>query len=179
MEDDYGSYIGSTEPVTPTLRAVFREALGRNPLEIPESAQSFTHIRHGGTAYSTHSRHEGNSGVLFADNNPPCCIEKILQFPPNANQRVLQGTWVIVRPYRPARVSIDPYRAYPRLRMRMWDTELGNAIAMPISAINSHFAKLVIPWEDTEVAVVASLSRVRVILFLYYHSLTHAAFRFC
>jgi hypothetical protein len=160
-DDDFGSYVGSEVTVTPTLRALFKEATSPGSPEVPQSARSFTHIRHRKTAYSTRKRHEGNSGVLFEGNDTPYCIEHILQFPGNKSRRALEGTWVIARPHRRANVVTDPYVVYPHLRMKIWEAELDrNQVAMPISAISSHFAKRDIRWEDNQVAVVASLSRV-------------------
>jgi hypothetical protein len=165
-DDDFGSYVGSEVTVTPNLRALFRDVASPGSLSIPQSAQSFTHIRHRKTAYSTRKRHEGNSGVLFEGNGTPYCIEHILQFPESKSRRALEGTWVIARPHQRANVATDPYLAYPRLRMKIWKAELDlQHVAMPILAISSHFAKRDIRWEDNQVAVVVSLSRVCEYLF--------------
>jgi hypothetical protein len=160
LDDDYSAFVGTSVPVTPELQAIIRQRLS-SYLNIPKEAKSVTHIHHLQTAYSVQKRHEGNGGVLFDGNDTPFSIERILQFPADPDQRVLQGTWVIGRYHQYAWISYDPYMEYPHLGMCMWDCELEpNLEAMPIEHIRSHFAKCVVPWEGKKVAIITSLSRV-------------------
>lgn len=162
LDDDYGIYVGLKQAMTPDLRALFKNSPSSSaPQTIPSSAQSFTHVRYGGTVYTVRSRHEGNSGVLFEDTDTPHCIQSILQFPDSSDPTVAQGTWVVAQAHRRAGIDVDPYQQYTHLRMRIWDTELeASKVAMPIAAVKAHFAKLETDWERKRVAVIASLSRV-------------------
>lgn len=161
IDEDESPFAGSNILITPDIRTLLERGSSRPSAEIPRAAQSFTHIHHQGIAYSVLKRHEGNSGVLFRGRDTPCCIERILQFPTSNNGRTLQGTWIIARPYRYAHIDVDPYAVYPRLRMRIWSIEQEDfQVALPISAIDAHFAKRVIDWENKQVAVIVSLSRV-------------------
>jgi hypothetical protein len=163
-DSDYNPFHGTEEKITSDLRTVLARS-AQSPVTIPPTAISVTHIRHRGTAHSILKRHEGNSGVLIKGSNIPYCIDKILQFPQTKDQCMLQGTWVVLRPHSPAYVTSDPYMQYPHLRMRLWGQELASTSkAVPISTIDTHFAKRNITWKGKQVAVVASLSRVRLTL---------------
>lgn len=163
QEEDFELNIGSKVTITPDLRAMIRNSSPNYPLYVPDFAHSFTHIRHHATSYSIQARHEGNSGVVFEGSHTPYQIEGILQFPSDSNEAVCQGTWIIARPHLPAQVNVDPYILYPHLRMKIWGVGLGRQIAVPISKISFQFAQRAIIWEDKQVTVVASLSRVCVV----------------
>jgi hypothetical protein len=140
-------------------RALAQKLPGKS---VPTTATRLTRYTRDGVNYSIKDVHEGNSGVLCQDSESPYCIEQILAFPEDVTNRSVRGIWFVVRRHRPSDVRIDPYRRYPLLRAKMWSTQLESAVnILNPTEIDSHFAKCVIQWENQEVAVVVSLSRVR------------------
>ncbi|KAF8809186.1 hypothetical protein BYT27DRAFT_7163091 [Phlegmacium glaucopus] len=142
--------------ITDDIRAAFTRKLGAG-CAVPRNAKFTNRVTRNGISYTIHETHEGNSGVICKGLDVPFCIEKIIQFPENGPCR---GTWFVVRRHRKPTVTTDPYLKYPYLRARIWHYELEQYIeVLPFSEIDSHFAKLAIPWEKQRVAVIVSLSR--------------------
>lgn len=168
LDDDHHLPVGSASRdvyITPGLRAAFEAKVPRGVL-IPEKAHSATHLRHHGISYMVRTNHEGNSCILLQGGEPnsktPFSIEQILWFGPVPGVLVPAGTWLVVTPHRRANVAVDPYLRYPHLRVGMWSQQLSpTSQVVPVSAIDTHFAKCVVPWEGVNVLVTISLSRVR------------------
>lgn len=162
LDDADDSAISHSQPLTQDIHALL---IRRVPgCFIPTEVKFISHSRHQGILYSVNTRHEGNSCVLLSGNRTPFCIEKILRFSNKAGSglspELTTEAWLIVRPHLDANVALDPYLAYPYLRARIWSVELGPPEAVHISQIDSHFAKCQIRWEDKDVVVAVSLSRV-------------------
>jgi len=167
-EDDYddGSVAedeldvdGPTVQVDRTIHLALAERLLGQA--IPPTATSLSHCTRDGINYSIKHVHEGNSGILCRNSETPYCIEQILAFPNTERNRDIQGIWLVVRRHKQADVRWDPYRRYPLLRANLWSAQLGSTVeVLKLTDIDCHFAKCVIQWEQKEVAVVVSLSRV-------------------
>ncbi|KAF8963381.1 hypothetical protein BDZ97DRAFT_1758645 [Flammula alnicola] len=128
----------------------------RQSINIPMKAMSTKRITERGITYTVQATHAGNSGVLCRGSDVPYSIMDILKFGNTSN---ITGTWFVVRRHRQAHVN-DPYSKYPYLRAKMWDPELEEGIeVVPLSAIETHFAKRVVSWEGRETAIIVSLSR--------------------
>jgi len=150
----------------PTIRLdhELRQALAQKQpgKSVPTTAVRLTRYTRDGVNYSIKDVHEGNSGVLCKDSESPYCIEQILAFPEDVTNRSIQGMWLVVRRHKVPEIRIDPYGRYPLLRAKLWSTQLESTVdVLNPTEIDSHFAKCVIHWEGEEVAVVISLSRVR------------------
>lgn len=170
-EDSYEEFGGKEEDVSNDLRVAFGATQPSN-IVLPAKVKSTSHIRHKGMSYTVRGTHEGNSSVILQDNGSPFVIEKILRFPDTHNDRALKGAWVLVRRHQEARISPDPFASYPYLRMKLWGRELEPAVqAVPISAIETHFAKLLVSLEGQDLAVISSLSRVSIGLLIVHHML--------
>ena len=138
---------------------------------VPTTAVRLTRYTCDGVNYSTKDVHEGNSGVLCKGSENPYCIEQIIAFPEDETNRSVQGMWFVVRRHRSTDVRIDPYGRYPLLRAKLWSTQLESTVdVLNLTEIDSHFAKCAIHWEGQEVAVVVSLSRVRLDCFSNFKS---------
>jgi hypothetical protein len=162
LDDADDSHASHSQRLTQDIHALLiRRLPGRF---IPTEVNFISHSRHHGILYSTNATHEGNSCVFLSGNHTPFCIEKILRFPNKGggglSPELAVEAWLIVRPHLGAGVTLDPYLAYPYLRARIWSVELGPPEAVRISQIDSHFAKCQIRWEDQDVVVAVSLSRV-------------------
>lgn len=150
----------SDEPIQDKVRTAFIAQLPPGTF-IPPTIETTSILRHRGISYGIRSKHEGNSGVFLNNDTVPVCIEKIIQFPSTSTAHVPEGAWLVVKPHRRAIVDYDPFLSFPRLRASMWSTQLMSTLkVVPVSAIDTHFAKCTIPWEGKDVAVVVSLSRV-------------------
>jgi hypothetical protein len=146
--------------ITDDIRVAFTRKLGAGSI-VPKSAKFTNRVTTpNGISYTTRKTHEGNSGVFCHGLNVPFCIEKIIQFPESVSYMVPKGTWFVVRRLQKPTVTTDPYIKYPYLRAQIWHHELEDDIeVLSISEIETHFAKLVIPWETQTVVVIVSLSR--------------------
>ena len=130
---------------------------------VPEKVMSSKRIRYNGIPYSTHSTHKGNSNVFLKGVETPFTIQKILHIPQLRTQELQNEFWLILRPYRQANVSFDPYKKFPPLRASLWDIDLELLEEMaPISSVEGQFAKCVVPWEGKQCTAVVSLARVRI-----------------
>lgn len=162
-EDSNNALVGGTNvKLSQEIRYALAQRLHDH--SFPTTAVSRTRCTRDGVNFTVKKVHEGNSCVFRKESKTPYCIEQILTIPEDP-----QGVWLVVRGHRQAHVRVDPYRRYPLLRARLWSLELEPKIeVVEIREVDAHFAKCPIQWEQQEVAVVVSLSRVR----LHYASLT-------
>jgi len=107
-----------------------------------------------GRTFSIATRHKGNSSVLVRHQSSilPAQIEDIIRTPDDQ-------TFVAVRYFRPTAVN-DPFKAYPALRISLWDSKLGQLTVVRAEDICGHFASIPLFWEKGYCTVVVSLSRV-------------------
>lgn len=157
-DDAYDDAVGREEHLTDDVRAAFSRCIpGR--VVVPRKAKHITQVQHKGVSYTVRGRHEGNSGIFVKSLKGPFSINNIVVLPD-------LGPWLVVHRHCRANVIFDPYLEYPYLRASLWATQLENTVeVVPISDIDTHFAKCAISWEDKTVAVVVSLSRVRSLVF--------------
>jgi hypothetical protein len=128
---------------------------------LPRKAQFLSHLTMHGITYAVASKHAGNSCVLVsmeAGIKPfPARIEYIVQLAtPNG-----VTTHIAIRRHKQADVTSDPFLQFPVIQARMWSRVLEKLEIIPVQRICSHFSCLFMKWEDKEVALVLSLSRVR------------------
>lgn len=137
--------------------------LEKEKVHLPKQVYLPSRLTVGGITYTTRSVHEGNSNIIVddvEDNPQPLSIEHFVTIPKTAKSA--EATWVIVRRLSAAQVKVDPYGSFRYLRAMLRDsTRLSSKreVLRP-NDLQTHFAKCIIPWEKTEVAVVISLSRV-------------------
>lgn len=144
-------------PLTRDVQSAFSRHFGNVRIQVPSHARPLKRYRAQGVLYTVNHVHEGNGGVLCQGSDVPYRIENILEF---SHSIMGEHIWFVIRAHRPANVKHDPYTAYPLLRAKMWGVDHETSIhIIPLSYIEGHFAKCVIPWEDMEVAVCVSLSR--------------------
>jgi len=179
-DDDYDDILDEDEsdiegPVVQIDRNILLALAQRLPGQpIPPRATSLSHCTRDGINYSVKRVHEGNSNVLCKDSETPYSIEQILVFPKEATG--VRGIWLAVRRHKRAAVQRDPYRRYPLLRAHLRSPELESTIELlNLSEIEAHFAKCLIQWEEQEVAVVVSLSRVRLLFVSVFSRLIRTA----
>jgi hypothetical protein len=86
----------------------------------------------------------------------PACIEHIVQLP--APEEI--STFIGIRRYKSITLSEDPFLSFPVLQTQIWSVQLGNLMIIPVNHICAHFTQLSVKWEDREVIIVLSMSRV-------------------
>lgn len=156
-EEDLEAYNQKSAKSVLLSKHVHSAFLKKTGLDVRKPAVPLSRYHLHGVHYTSYHTHEGNSGILFRGSDTPFRIEEILQFSEKINGETV---WVVARSHRKADVCDDPYVNYPHLRAKMWGTSFIETVEVfPISAIKSHFAKCIVPWEGKEVAVCVSLSR--------------------
>lgn len=115
----------------------------------------------GGSTYSVSARHLGNSSVLIDAEGLmlPVRIEYFIQLalPDHPNTLIM---YAAARRFSPAVVEHDPFLSFPFLRAQLWGRQLKSLELYPVDLISSHFAFCPITWENQDLMVVVSLSRV-------------------
>jgi hypothetical protein len=147
----------SAQPISRDLQHALETFIGS---ESPLTARFLSHLTISGLTYTISPKHAGNSNVLFkadADNHPfPTRIDNVVQ--------ILIGgkiqTLIAARRYHRSQVKDDPFRRFPMLQVEIWSTHLGPIEIFKPDDIHAHFAKAEVTWEEVNVTVVASLSRV-------------------
>jgi hypothetical protein len=127
---------------------------------LPRKARFLSHLTIRGVTYAVASEHAGNSCVLVgteAGVEPvPVRIEHIVQLATPDGM----ATHVAIRRHRRAGVTSDPFLQFPAVQARMWSRLLEKLEVIPVQHIRTHFSCLFMKWEDEEVALVLSMSRV-------------------
>jgi hypothetical protein len=141
-----------TPPVSPPSSSIRGSDI--NNSSIHGIAKNLSYYTVHGRAFSIATRHKGNGSVLVRHQSSilPAQIEEIIGTPDDQ-------TFVAVRYFRPTVVN-DPFKAYPALRISLWDSKLGQRIVIRAEDICGHFASIPLFWEKSYCTVVVSLSRV-------------------
>lgn len=106
-----------------------------------------------GHIFSIAACHKGNGSVLIRHQSSirPAQIKDIVQTPDGQ-------MFVAVQYFCPTAVN-DPFKAYPALRISLWNNKLGNLTIIQARDICGHFASIPLLWEKSHCNVVVSLSR--------------------
>ena len=157
----YTGVKGNSRDISPSLRRAFSKALGAQNSYIPATANSTNRLTTPGASYTTSAVHEGNSGIICKGSNAPFSIVDILEFSNNSGPGRMDIFWFVVKRYRKATgLNTDPYAKYPHLKAKLWDTELEDDIeVLPLSSVQTHFAKCTVPIQGINYTVVVSLDR--------------------
>lgn len=156
---DYTSDVTShLQNIPDSLMTCLHESFGGTP----KCVSILRNLTRKGIMYSAASRHAGNSSVLIHSGQPgvlipaqiQCFVQVVL---PENNTPV---TFVAAQRYLPANVKQDPFSSYPFLCAELWSLELDSLGLYTPESIESHFAYCPMKWEERQVMVVISLSRV-------------------
>jgi len=149
----------STSPLPDPVRSCIQATFERN-----HHATLLTHLTLGGVAYSTSSKHLGNSYILIKSGTPgkllPARIDYIVQVEIPVEGGTYQVPYVVACKFLPIELQDDPYRSFTCLRAELWSVSLDELGLYPLDSIEGHFAGLPILWENKNVMVVISLSHV-------------------
>lgn len=125
--------------------------------EVPSKAQFLSHLTVEGVRFTTRATHLGNSNILvrgLSNEEIPASIEHILRLPNSSD------AWVLVRCHKDIDVH-DPFLTYPLIRAKMWSSLYHDRLdVVHFSSLTTHFAKHTFCWEDKQVVIASSLSRV-------------------
>ncbi len=125
-----------------------------NKTPILRTAKTLSYFTVHGRMFSIAARHKGNGSVLVRHQSSmlPAEIEDIVR---TSDDQI----FVAVRYFHPTDVN-DPFKAYPALRISLWDSTLGQLVIVRADDICGHFASISLLWEGCRCNVVVSLSRV-------------------
>jgi len=130
-------------------------------------ARLLSHLMISGITYSTSAIHLGNALILLKSPAPnkylPARIDYIAQILFDDTDDGHLVTFIAARKYKPSAVNIDPFRAFPFLQTQLWSRDLDSLELYPLQSIECHFAQSLVSWENSDLMVMISLSRVCVI----------------
>ena len=125
------------------------------------------HLMISGITYSTSAIHLGNALILLKSPAPnkylPARIDYIAQILFDDTDDGHLVTFIAAWKYKPSAVNIDPFRAFPFLQTQLWSRDLDSLELYPLQSIECHFAQSLVSWENSDLMVMISLSRVCVI----------------
>jgi hypothetical protein len=130
-----------------------------------------SHLTISGITYSSSAIHLGNALILLKSPAPnkylPARIDYIAQILFDDTDDGHLVTFVAARKYKPSNVNIDPFCAFPFLQTQLWSRELDSLKLYPLQSIECHFAQSLVSWENSDSMVMISLSRVRVVSYVF------------
>ena len=137
-----------------TFRVLEKFLCDINKTPILRMAKTLSYYTVHGRTFSIAARHKGNGSVLVRHQSSmlPAEIEDIVR---TSDDQI----FVAVRYFHPTNVN-DPFKAYPALRISLWDSNLGQLVIVRAEDICGHFASISLLWEGCRCNVVVSLSRV-------------------
>ena len=165
--EELSDYASDTTSPLPKIPDSLMTCLLESFDETPKCIGLLPNLTMNGIIYSAASRHAGNSSVLIHSGRPgmliPAQIQCFVQlvFLDNIDTPV---TFVAAQRYLPANAKCDPFSAYPFLCAQLWSHELDELALYAPENIESHFAHCPMKWEEAQVMVVISLSRVSYLL---------------
>ncbi|KAK0451952.1 uncharacterized protein EV420DRAFT_1645858 [Desarmillaria tabescens] len=178
---DTGIQVSRKAPLESLNQQMFRappeviEAFQRSPLfrgVLQSTVRKVSYYRFKETTYSISSRHRGNSQVFIdvsrgkgkgkdgdcaISSEIPVVIRYILQ--PNPDD--LSQVYLAVCHLQSVSVDSDPFTEFDILGGRLWSRNLADKLEIiDARAVNKHFVRCDVMWEDQPVSAVLPLSRI-------------------
>jgi hypothetical protein len=129
-------------------------------VQLPNKAQFLSSITINGLRYTVSSKHQGNACVLFKSSDSAQVVAAQIEFILQVQVSDSIQTLIIIRQHLAANISHDPCLPFPVLRAKFYSAELDHLEIINAAQITSHYAFFPCRYEDKDLILTMSLSRV-------------------
>jgi hypothetical protein len=129
-------------------------------VQLPNKAQFLSNLTVNGLRYTVSSKHQGNSCVLFKTPDSAQVVAAQIEFILQIQVSGPIQTLIIIRRHLAANILHDPCLRFPVLRAKFYSSELDHLEIINAAQITSHYAFFPCRYEDKDLILTISLSRV-------------------